>query len=115
REQALDELVKLAEAEIERLKNDGPTAEEVAKAQNGQESGLVVGLQAAGRKADFLNSYNVEFGDPMAYKAEMVKLFKVTPDDVKRVAKQYLTGKSIRIDVVTVAHTPRATEAAVER
>jgi len=115
RGQSLDDLVKLADAEIERLKTEGPTLEEVTKAQNTQESQLVIGLQSAGRKADFLNNYNVEFGDPLAYKAEMVRLFKVTPDDVKRVAKQYLTANRIRLDVNPGAPTPRPSEAEVDR
>ncbi|AGA25040.1 M16 family metallopeptidase [Singulisphaera acidiphila] len=115
RGQSLDSLVKLADAEIERLKKEGPTLEEVIKAQNTQESQLVVGLQAAGRKADFLNNYNVEFGDPLAYKAEMVKLFKVTPEDVKRVANQYLTANRIRLDVNPGDPTPRKAEAEVDR
>ncbi len=113
--QSLDELVKLADAEIDRLKKDGPTPEEVIKAQNSQESELIIGLQSAGRKADYLNNYNVEFGDPLAYKAEMVRLFKVTPADVKRVANQYLTDKRIRLDVSPGAPTARAPEVEVDR
>ncbi len=115
RGQSLDDLVKIADAEIERLKKEGPTLEEITKAQNTQESQLVVGLQSAGRKADFLNNYNVEFGDPLAYKAEMVRLFKVTPEDVKRVANQYLTANRIRLDVNPGDPTPRKAEAEVDR
>jgi zinc protease len=113
--QNLDALVKIADAEIERLKVEGPTATEVLKAQNTQESQLVVGLQSAEHKADFLNSYNVEFGDPTAYKDEMRRLFAVTPADVKRVANQYLTAKRIRLDVVSGQATERAPEAEVDR
>lgn len=113
--QTLDNLVKLADAEIERLKTEGPTLEEVIKAQNGQESSLIIGLQSAGTKADYLNNYNVEFDDPLAYKAEMVKLFKVTPEDVKRVANQYLTANRIRLDIVPGKPTARAPEATVDR
>ncbi|WP_422927591.1 M16 family metallopeptidase [Singulisphaera sp. PoT] len=113
--QSLDKLVEIADAEIERLKKDGPTLEEVTKAQNTQESELIIGLQSAGRKADYLNNYNVEFGDPLAYKAEMIRLFKVTPEDVKRVANQYLTKTRIRLDVTPGAPTPRAPEVEVDR
>ena len=113
--QKLDELVTIADAEIERLKAEGPTADEVLKAQNTQESQLVVGLQSAGRKADFLNNYNVEFGDPLAYKGEMVKLFAVTPDDVKRVANTYLTANRVRLDINPGPQTPRPAEVEVDR
>jgi zinc protease len=113
--QAIEEMVKIADAEIERLKKEGPTEAEVLKAQNTQESQLIVGLQSATRKADYLNSYNVEFNDPLAYKAEMVRLFKVTPADVKRVANQYLTAHRVRVDIVPGAPTPRAPETEVDR
>jgi zinc protease len=111
----LDDLVAIADAEIERLKKEGPTAEEVAKAQTIKESDLILGLQAAGRKADFLNSYNVNFGDPLAYKDEMRRSFAVTPEDVKRVANQYLTANRVRLDVTPGPQSERPPEVAVDR
>ncbi|HEV3167818.1 MAG TPA: pitrilysin family protein [Isosphaeraceae bacterium] len=113
--QELDELVKLADTEIDRLRDEGPTETEVLKAQSTVESNLVTTLQSATRKADFLNENNVDFGDPLAYKHEMAKLFAVTPADVKRVANKYLTPKRIRIDVNPGPPTPRAPEVAVDR
>ncbi|MGE3820573.1 MAG: insulinase family protein, partial [Isosphaeraceae bacterium] len=110
----LDELVTLADAEIDRLKAEGPTETEVRKAQTAEESGLILGLQAAGRKADFLNMNNVMKGNPLAYKQEMADLFAVTPAEVKRVANQYLKGHRIRLDVVPGPATPRAPEVAVD-
>ena len=62
----LDELVKIADAEIERLKKEGPTALEVRKAQNERESGLIMGLQSVTRKASVLNQYMAVLGDPLA-------------------------------------------------
>lgn len=111
--QTLDELVTIAEAEIERMKKDGPTASEVEKAQNAQEAQLILSLQSTTRKADFLNGNNVQYGHPLAYKEEMRKLFKVTPADVKRVANKYLTANRVRLDVNPGAMTPRAPEVAV--
>src|SRR5262249_41573541 len=60
--QKLDELVKIADEQIDRLKQDGPSDAEVVKAQNDEESGLIFSLESAGRLADFLNANNVEFG-----------------------------------------------------
>ena len=64
----LAELVKLADAEIERLKRDGPTESEVRKAQNERESELIMGLQSVTRKAEVLNQYQALYGDPLAYR-----------------------------------------------
>ena len=110
----LDDIVTAAEAQIEKLKADGPTEDEVRKAQNDQESGLIMSLQSAQRKSDFLNGNNVNFGDPLAYKKEMTDLFAVTPADVKRVANKYLTANRVRIDVLPGAPTPRAPEVTVD-
>ena len=112
--ESLDDLVKLAMTEIDRLKEDGPAEGEVVKSQNGRESLLVVGLQSVMKKADFLNQYNVTFGDPMAYKEEMTRLFAVTSSDVKRVARKYLTADLVRLDITPGPPTPRAPEVAAD-
>ncbi|MDX2036982.1 MAG: pitrilysin family protein [Isosphaeraceae bacterium] len=109
---SLDELVAIADAEIRRLQTDGPTESEVAKAQTSQETQLIVGLQSATRKADFLNAYNVQFGDPLAFGNELKALFAVTPADVARVAKKYLSGNRVRLDVTKGPASPRAPEVA---
>jgi zinc protease len=111
----LDELVKLADAEIERLRRDGPTEEEIVKSQNGYEATLIFSLQSATRLADFLNGNNVRDGDPKSYVDRLKKLFAVTPEEVKRVANKYLTANRIRLDVNPGPPTPRAPEAVVDR
>jgi len=113
--QKLDELVKIADEQIERLKKEGPTGEEIVKSQNGDEAGLIFSLQSATRLADFLNSNNVQDGDPKSYADRMKKLFAVTPEDVKRVANKYLTADRVRLDVNPGPPTPRPAEAVVDR
>ncbi len=115
RGQSLDELVTMADAEIERLKADGPTEDEVKKSQIASARALNFGLQSMGRKADFLNQNNVVLGDPLAYKAELKKVYAVTPADVKRVASKYLTANRVRLDVNPGAPTPRPAEPPVDR
>jgi zinc protease len=111
----LDELVKRADAEIARMKAEGPTADEVAKAQTERETGFVFGLQSTLRKAELFNSGNVTQGDPLAYKTEMEKFFAVTPEDVKRVANQYLGAGRVRLDVTPGAQATRPPEVEVNR
>ena len=111
--EALDDLVTRADAAIAVLQAEGPAEGEVIKAQNGQESGLVVGLQSVMTKANFLNQNNVTFGDPMAYKGEFARLFAVTAADVKRVAVKYLTADRVRLDITPGAPTPRPAESVV--
>jgi zinc protease len=107
-DQALAELVKLADAEIERLKRDGPTEPEVRKAQNQRESELIMGLQSVTRKAEVLNQYQALYGDPLAYRTELDRVFAVTPEDVRRVARQYLGPNRVELDIVPGAPAPAA-------
>ncbi|WP_235963639.1 M16 family metallopeptidase [Tautonia rosea] len=106
----LNDLAARIEAEIERLQQDGPTEDEVIKAQNTTESSLIFGLQAVGTRADFFNANNVAFGDPLAYREQLQKLFDVRADDVRRVAQKYLTPNRVRMDVTPGAPTERAPE-----
>ena len=108
--QKLDELVKIAQAQIEKLKKDGPTAAEVRKAQNERESELVMGMQSVTRKAALLNEYMDRYDDPLGYQAEIDKIFAVTPEDVKRVAREYLGTHFIELDVVPGKPASRAPE-----
>ncbi len=111
----LDDLVAIADAEIARVKTEGPTEGEVLNAKRTMESRMIQSIQAIGRRANFLNQNNVERGDPLAYKEELTKLFAVTPADVRAAADKYLTEKRIRLDVTSGAPTPRAPEAVVDR
>jgi zinc protease len=113
--QRLDDLVKIADEQIWKLEKEGPTQNEVVKAQNAHEASLILGLQSATRLADFLNSNNVEFGDPRAYAGRMRKLFAVTAQDVKWVARKYLTGGRARLDINPGPLMPRTASAVDDR
>ncbi|QDV34856.1 M16 family metallopeptidase [Tautonia plasticadhaerens] len=108
----LDDLVAVIDREIARLQREGATPDEVLKSQNTTESGLVFGLQDVGTRADFFNSNNVNFGDPLAYRDRLQELFDVTAEDVRRVANQYLTPDRVRMDVTPGSPTPRPPEVA---
>jgi zinc protease len=109
----LEELVAIADAQIERLKREGPTVPEIRKAQNQRESELVMGLQSVIRKAAVFNEYEAVFGDPQAYRSELAKVFAVTPDDVRRVANQYLGANRIELDISPGDPMPRPPQADV--
>ncbi len=110
-ERKLDELVKIAGANIERLKREGPSAAEVRKAQNQREVELVMGLQSVTPKAEVLNQYEAIFGDPLAYRAELDRVFAVTPADVRRVANQYLGANRVELDILPGDPMPRPSQA----
>ena len=115
RGQKLDDLIAIADAEIARIKEEGPTGEEVDKVKNAVESGSVLRLQSVQAKADFFNRNYVQHGDPLAYKKTLRDAYAVTAEDVKRVAKKYLSGHRIRLDVNPGPKTPRPEETPVDR
>ncbi len=111
----LDDLIAIADAEIARLQAEGPTDDEVRKVKNIIEARFVLALQTAQAKADFFNRYNVQNGDPLAYKKELREAYAVTAADVKRVAARYLGPNRIRMDVNPGPKTPRTEETEVDR
>ena len=111
----LDDLIVLADAEIEKIKKDGPTEEELAKVKNQIESRSVLSLQTVQSKADFFNRNYVETGDPLGYKKQLEEAYAVTVADVKRVANKYLTANRVRLDVNPGPKTPRPEETPVDR
>ncbi len=106
----LADLVARADAEILRLKREGPTQAEVVKAQNERESSVVMSLQSVTQKARLLNLYYVLEGDPLGYHSELEKIFAVTPADVKRVAEKYLGPARVELDVLPGPPAERAPE-----
>ena len=108
--QTLDELVRLADLEIERLKMEGPTADEVRKVQIERERSQIMELESVTSKATVLNHYQATVGDPLAYRSILSKIFAVTPEDVRRVARQYLGERRIRLDVTPGARVPRPSD-----
>ncbi|CAN5693423.1 pitrilysin family protein [soil metagenome] len=97
---SLDEIEKEINAEIERAKTTEPTAEEIARALNEIESQFVFGLQTVLGKADSMNSNATFFGKPDLFQKQLEEYRAVTPADVQRVAKQYLTDKRLVMSFV---------------
>jgi zinc protease len=92
---SLEEIEREVNAEIERIKNAPPTADELARALNQIESGTIFGLQTVLSKADALNRNAVFFGKPDLFQQELDKYRRVTPADVQRVARDYLTANRL--------------------
>jgi zinc protease len=87
-------------AELERLKNEPPSDEEVQRAANTLESHFIRQLESVGGfggRADLLNFYNTFSGDPGAVNSDFDRYLAVTAADVQRVANKYLTEGRVRL------------------
>ncbi len=93
---SLTELEAVTDSVIARLKNEGPTAEELERAKAGIEFQFVQGLEANLGKAETLISGSVYYGDPGYFRTQYQKMKAVTAADIKRVANTYLgTGRVV--------------------
>ena len=105
----LEEIQQVVDAEIEKLKTAGPTAEEMERAYNAREAGFIYGLQTVGGfggKDDQLNNYATFLNNPGYFEQDLARYRKVTAADVQRAARQYLTDKRYILSVVPRAAGP---------
>jgi zinc protease len=105
----LEEIQQAIDAEIEKLKTNGPTAEEMERAYNAREASFVYGLQTVGGfggKDDQLNNYATFLNNPGFFEQDLARYRKVTAADVQRAARQYLTDKRYILSVVPRAAGP---------
>ena len=107
---SLTDLEIAADAVIERMKREGPTAEEVQKATAGEELSFVRGLESNLGKAFQLANGAAIHGDPGYFRTEYQKTLAVTPADVQRVANKYLTTGRIALSVVPMGQTEQASK-----
>ena len=91
-EQAID-------AEIERLKTELVTPEELAKAKTRARASLVRQLASNSGLAAQLTFYHVVTGDWRNLFRQLDKIDKVTAEDIQRVAREYFTTKNRTVGV----------------
>jgi zinc protease len=105
---ALTNLEAAADAIIERLKTEGPTAEEIQKATAGEELDFVRSLESNLGKAFRLSDGAGYQGDAGYFRTEYKKTLAVTADDVKRVANKYLTRGRVVLSIVPTGRLDQA-------
>jgi zinc protease len=106
----LTELEASTDSVLERLKHEGPTADELARATAGMEFGFVSNLQSNLGKAETLQNGAVFHGDPSYYRTQYAKMKAVTTGDVKRVANTYLGAGRVILSVVPQGKTDQASK-----
>jgi len=107
---SLTDLESAADAILDTLKAEGPTAEEIQRATAGLELNFVQGLESnlgrSMRLADGLGYDN----DAGSFQTEYQKMLAVTPADVKRVASKYLTKGRVVLSVVPIGKVETASK-----
>ncbi len=96
------EVQDAVERELERMRREPPTEEELTGAKNGIEAMHVRQLERLGGfggRADQLNAYNVFAGDPGKVNTDLDDYMKIRPEDVQRVAASLLTNRRVQLVV----------------
>jgi zinc protease len=103
---SLDDIEKEINIEIERIKKEAPSADEMTRAKNSVESQTIFGLQTVLGKGSQLGSYTGFLGKPAYFQADLDRYAKVTAADIQRVANTYLTPNRL-----VMTYMPRQGEA----
>jgi zinc protease len=109
---SLTELEQTCDSIVERLKSEGPTAEEIQRATAGLELMFVNGLQSNLGKAMRLADGAGFHGNASQYQTDYTKSLAVTAADVKRVANKYLTRGRVVLSIVPMGKAEEASKPA---
>jgi zinc protease len=109
----LSAVLSLLDRELARLRDTKVSARELAKVKNRAELGFLQGLETTSGKAEQLGFFETVAGDASGLFSRIEALRAVTPHDIQRVARRYLSAKQrTRISVVpaeaSVAPEPEA-------
>ena len=99
----LEEIRKLVDEEVAKLKDAPPTERELERFQNRTEAGFFDRLERVGGfggKADQLNAYYFRTGNPDSFEEDLARYRALAPNDVQAAAFQFLGPGRVVISVV---------------
>ena len=87
------ELQKVIDEELQKLQREAPAARELERSVNQVEASFYNRMEKVGGfggKADQLNYYRAFTGDPDYFEKDLARYRALTPEDIQRVAREYL-------------------------
>ncbi len=107
---SLTTLEQLVDSTLDALRTVPPTQAEVERTKRYAVVGTITGLEATDARADALAQGQTFFNDPLHYQVELREAEAVTPVDVERVARQYLTPGRVVLSMVPAGHLDEASQ-----
>ncbi|MQF48452.1 insulinase family protein [SAR202 cluster bacterium AC-647-N09_OGT_505m] len=98
-----EEVEEATLVEIQRMRDNPPSTEELTRTKNHiewQKVHQMGNIGGFGGKANRLNSFNIFAGDPDVMNRDMERYIAVQPDDVSRVAREYLASRRVQMVVL---------------
>ena len=105
-----DELRSLIQQELDDVKRNGVSKEEVERAKFKIIAGQLRALERGSARADILNQYEMWLGDPGFLPRDLARYRAVTPQSVQAFARKYLPDDR-RLELITMP-APRRTASA---
>ncbi|MDB4918001.1 MAG: hypothetical protein JWM95_5645 [Gemmatimonadetes bacterium] len=102
-----DSIDKLMSAEIAKVVASGVTDEELSKARNSKRASALFGRQQSLNTAESIQAANMFLGSPNAVNTDLERYMKVTKEDIKRVAQQYLRPDNSTVILIKPPEGPR--------
>lgn len=107
----LAEVSRVLDAEIERVRSEPPSATELARVLAKYEKSTLLALTSPLSRAITLATGFVQRGDPADYRRDYARHVAVTADDVRRVARSYLTPTKVVLAVEPIEDGKAKSEA----
>jgi predicted Zn-dependent peptidase len=109
KEKAPDEALRIVDEELKKLAQKAPSADEVGRSKTGILSNMIFAMERVTARADSLNSYNQQTGDPGFFTKDVERYERVAPADVQKAAAAHLPlGKRVVTIVNPTKGAPRA-------
>ena len=89
-EVSAERLEQAVVAQVDELRTEGVTADEVDRAVALIETDFIASMQSAGERADKLSMFATYFGDPSLVNEQVARYERVRATDVNRFAREYL-------------------------
>ncbi|MGE5500109.1 MAG: M16 family metallopeptidase [Syntrophothermus sp.] len=114
----LEEIKKVIQEEIDKLKNEPPTQREIDRVVNQNEAQFLDGLEKIGGfggKADMLNSYFYSTGNPDYFNESNARYKAIGPTDIQSMVQTYLPDNGrVILSIVPKGKTDLAVQAKKE-
>ncbi len=100
----IEEMTKVIDEEMQRLREAPPEAREVERVVNGYEAAFYNGLERVGGRADTLNAYVTRTGNPDYFAEDLARYQALTPSDVQAAILTWLPAdRRVELSVVPAA------------
>jgi zinc protease len=104
----VDELLKVIDEEIGKLQQEAPTAHELGRSLNQIEASFFNRMERVGGfggKADQLNAYYTETGDPDWFNEDLGRYRALSPSDIRAAAERFLP-RDRRVELTVLPEPP---------